>query len=380
MQDADLYEIRFLESATNLKRLIKKSLDRAPSTKIATQIAACIQQGRLFFEAASSSPLQIKPLQIYYGVVAFSKAIILARKLVSIDTLAASHGLTDVSSHNAKIEDLTVKVGNRGTFQEVNDTLAALGRIWHFENSMPSWVAKPFSNADGLREQRIGFKEILCRIPDLEKTFERTFASSSKTCLISLYFNMINQCDLRIDDPELFSTKDSLIELIRKKRCEYAFLNRWCFFEASLAWGYSVLIFKNVDRGAIDDLSAENLVEGNNGFSSAQALRGGRLNWVDAFTILPPLSGGITNVHQYAIQPLGDVYLAELSLQYLGSYLLSSLVRYRPQIWQHAISRSFTSEVPADDKTLALVEQFLAGVLNDFPKLVVRAVDYARVN
>src|ERR1700733_6596464 len=128
MQDSDWYEIKFLESAANLKGLIKKSLDKVPSTKIATQIGVGIQQGRLFFEAASSAPLQIKPLQIYYGVLAFSRAVVLARKLVPIDTLTASHGLTDVSAHNANIENLAVKIGNRGTFQELNDAVAPLGR------------------------------------------------------------------------------------------------------------------------------------------------------------------------------------------------------------------------------------------------------------
>jgi MFS family permease len=35
-------------------------------------------------------------------------------------------------------------------------------------------------------------------------------------------------------------------------------------------------------------------------------------------------------------QSRGDTY----ALQFLGSFLLSSLVRYRPQIWQNALSRS----------------------------------------
>jgi len=36
--------------------------------------------------------------------------------------------------------------------------------------------------------------------------------------------------------------------------------------------------------------------------------------------------------------------------------LLSSLVRYRPQIWQNAISRSVTAQSPADDRSLSLIE------------------------
>ena len=72
----DWYDIKFLESATNLRELIGNSTGRKPSAAIAREIAVCIQQGRLFFEAAAEAPIQIKPLQIYYGVVAFAQAVI----------------------------------------------------------------------------------------------------------------------------------------------------------------------------------------------------------------------------------------------------------------------------------------------------------------
>ena len=41
-------------------------------------------------------------------------------------------------------------------------------------------------------------------------------------------------------------------------------------------------------------------------------------------------------------------------------YLLSTLVRYRPLLWMHAISRSVIAEAPADDKMLSLIERFLS--------------------
>lgn len=63
-------DIKFLESATDVRKLLGNSRGRLPSASIAREIAVCIQQGRLFFEAAALAPIQIKPLQIYYGVVA----------------------------------------------------------------------------------------------------------------------------------------------------------------------------------------------------------------------------------------------------------------------------------------------------------------------
>ncbi len=89
----DWYDIKFMESATNVRELLGNSMGRTPSASIAREISVCIQQGRLFFEAASVAPIQIKPLQIYYGVVAFAQAVIVARNRHSLSTLARAHGV-----------------------------------------------------------------------------------------------------------------------------------------------------------------------------------------------------------------------------------------------------------------------------------------------
>src|ERR1700722_5565120 len=67
---------------------------------------------------------------------------------------------------------------------------------------------------------------------------------------------------------------------------------------------------------------------------------------------LDPLAGGFSNSYTYAISPVGGNFLSEFSVQYLTLFLLSSLVRYRPQSWTHAISRSSMINQPADDETL----------------------------
>jgi hypothetical protein len=105
----DWSKIRFLESTDNLKSIVHQSIGRTPSTTVARDIAACLQQGRIFFEIAANAPLQVKPLQIYYGMVGFAKAIILARQgLSSIATLAQSHGMSEISDQDARIEDMTL--------------------------------------------------------------------------------------------------------------------------------------------------------------------------------------------------------------------------------------------------------------------------------
>src|SRR5467141_1959121 len=53
-----------------------------------------------------------------------------------------------------------------------------------------------------------------------------------------------------------------------------------------------------------------------------------------------PVAGGYSGPDICAIAPVGDLYFSEFSMQYLALFLLSSLMRYRPQTWTHAISRS----------------------------------------
>ncbi|WP_316174546.1 YaaC family protein [Bradyrhizobium sp. SZCCHNRI1073] len=378
----DWYDIKFMESATNVRELLGNSMGRTPSANIAREIAVCIQQGRLFFEAASAAPIQIKPLQIYYGVVAFAQAVIVARNGHSLSTLARAHGLTDTTSLDAGVEGLVLRVENNGTYQEFNDTVAPLGRIWYFDSSMPKWYEKPFDSAAGLSGLQITITDILARAPGLAEKFAQTFGSSGKTIPIMLNFGTIytGSCTLRIDDPVLFTDRASLVASIQRLRSEYPFLEQWRFTEAQHAWGNSIIVFDNTERRGLDDLSEDNLIEANNnGFASGRAMVGAERTIVPAIEILPPLSGGYTRSGQiYAMQPINNVNLSEYALQFLGAFLLSSLVRYRPQIWQNAISRSVTAQSPADDRSLSLIEEFLDDVLSGFPEMVVRVMDYQR--
>jgi hypothetical protein len=197
-----------------------------------------------------------------------------------------------------------------------------------------------------------------------------------------LHFDMLGKCILRIDDPVLFADRAGLIGSVQRLRADFPFLERWRFTEALHAYGNSIINFDNVDRREENDLSEENLIQGNNNsFAGGRAMMGGDRTFVPAAEILPPLSGGYVNSSQtYAIQSINNVKLNEYALEFLGAFLLSSLVRYRPQIWQNAISRSVTAQSPADDRSLSLIEKFLDDVLGGFAAMVVRTIDYKRTH
>src|SRR6266850_3483285 len=316
-----MQSIKFLESMANLRVVLKRATGRTPSAQVARDIAACLQQGRLFFEIAASAPLQVQPLQIYYGMVGFAKAIILARSVSSIATIAQSHGLSDISQQNMRIENLCLRFQRRGVFQQFNDTVAALGRVNYFDDfGAHKSVVKPFDQAGSLTDGVSTLKEILARVPGLQMLYQRTFAEKA-ACLPVSFYHDDEKAQLRIDDPHLFKSREELVSCVKRWRDLYPWLNSWCFTEASHAWDHSVLLFYNVDKSNVDEFSERRLVASSNGFTAG--LRDERM-FVPFESIAPRLAGGIVKTHLTAIQPLNGVNLSEHSLQFCGAFLLSS--------------------------------------------------------
>lgn len=165
MAEVDWHRCRCLESTENLKPLVKKRFGREPSSSIAREIVACLQQGRLFYEAAATSPLEIRPLQQFYGMVGFAKALIVASKLNSLATLRQTHGLKDISANNSRIAELKLKIDRSGTFQEFNDVVAPLTRLGLVDVVNKSRaVYFPSAKSDKLAGIEVSLREILRRI------------------------------------------------------------------------------------------------------------------------------------------------------------------------------------------------------------------------
>jgi hypothetical protein len=166
MAEVDWHKCKFLESTENLKPLVKKRFGREPSSSIAREIVACLQQGRLFYEAAATSPLEIRPLQQFYGMVGFAKAVVVASRLNSLATLRPAHGLTDISAGNSRIEELKLKIERSGTFQEFNDVIAPLTRLGLVDvvNKSRSMYF-PSATSEALQDIELSLRDILGRIP-----------------------------------------------------------------------------------------------------------------------------------------------------------------------------------------------------------------------
>ncbi|MDO3385353.1 YaaC family protein [Gilvimarinus sp. SDUM040013] len=368
----DWYDIKFLESPTNLKSVLNESTGRTPNTNVAIGISTCLQQGRFFFEAAENSPLGIRPLQVFYGVVSFSKAIAAARNGSSISALSQAHGLKDISLADSLLENLTVKVQQRGTFQDVNDAVCSLESINYFgdENERLK-IFKPTVQSNALCGKELTFKEITSRLPSLSKLYEKTFRENPNNQFISFYHRNGGLVDLRLDLPEYFHCRETLVEMVTSLREKYPFLNQWLLLSAQRCWDSSIIQFQNENPEGINEFSEDTLVEIEGRFEQ----RGVNAAIIPFDAILPPLSGGVEDGHQSYIHPIDGHDVSEYSILYMGIFLLSSLVRYRPEIWMHAVNGRSTNQRGHDDHCMALIESLLGNTLSSYPHYVKKCLE-----
>lgn len=361
------YDIKFLESPTNLKKVIHESVGRSLSTTAASGISTCLQQGRFFFEAAEKSPLEIRPLQVFYGIVGFSKAIAASRNVAATNSLSQAHGLKDISENNSRLQNLTLKIQQRGTFQDVNDVICNLDSINYFgEENERLKIFKPTTMSQNLSDIELSLKDITSRIPSLSNIYKKTFDEEPKTLPISFYHHDNSHVDLRIDLTELFQDRKSLEQIVNNLREKFPFLRKWFLSEAQRCWDHSILIFNNVEFNEGSEFENDSLVETDGRFRHVTT----SLKTIPFEEILPSLSGGVTDGNQCCIQPVKQNEISEFSLIYMAIFLLGSLVRYRPEIWVHSINGRSTEQRGYDDQCMAMIENLLGITLISYPGFV----------
>jgi hypothetical protein len=372
----DTYDLRFLESSENVRHAIADTLGRKPSADISKGIAVCIQQGRMFFESASNAAMEIRPLLLYYGMMAFSKAVVSGRGFKHLAALSQQHGLRDVSSPTARLAELTVEIQAKGTFQDFNDVICGQEGLDYFEASMSRRHILPTTASVQLNNTQITLKEILAHIPGLESLFLATFREKAQLLTFHLYNHGSPQekVDLRIDVPDIFEDCHSLRKIVEGLREKYPTLQRWRFCSAEKAWDNSIIIFHNI-APMKNELASANFADEQGGRLTLKTMADD--THIDFRQLLDPLSGGLTQTYPSLATPINGAHISDISLQYAGMFLLSSLVRYRPQIWVHAVSRFASQESPADDQPLALIEGFMDTVQSTYPKLVARLLTQA---
>ena len=255
--------IKMLESASNLKRVVSKNLGFQLSGEKANQICACLQQGRLYLEAAGDAAWEIKPLLVYYGVAVFSVAVVLTRTKHKLESLPQNHGISDVSKANARLEDLTVKIEEKiGIFHEMNDVFRPLEKLILHTDKEKLKVPCPTSPSATLINKTVTLKQILGRIPGLKQPYRDTFDEESHLIGCS-HFSITHEgkphveFDIHLDEHERILDLASLQSRTQCLRDQFSFLKKWRPMSAL----YSTIKFANIPP--IQDEFNEQFVENN---------------------------------------------------------------------------------------------------------------------
>jgi|WetSurMetagenome_2_1015567.scaffolds.fasta_scaffold244876_2 hypothetical protein len=374
------YESRFLESVDNLRRIIKQSVGQELKPKVARDATVCLQHGRLYFEAAERAPLEIKPLVIFYGILNYSMGLVIARELRKFETLPENHSLKDVSPHYSRLEKLKVKCEGKGTFQLFNDSICLLDCVEYKKSNRYEYITTPTAESYLLENKEFTLKDILARIHNLSYLYNATFCEEAKTCFcdISYESGQWGVAKLRIEGKDVFIDSESRKCIIGKLKSRYPFLEKWCLINAYSDLDHSVFEFNNFDCNSCAVISDKG-GEGESGLynvgsSITMGLRSKQYKCVNFWDIIKPTWKDEAN-RTYFIEPIGGIYISELSLYYLGMFLLSSLVRYRPQIWMRSLSHIVNNDSSSDDAAIALIEKFLDDTLHVFPSAIVRAMN-----
>ncbi len=245
-------EIRFLESVENLKRVIQTATGRSLNTEVALQVCSCLQQGRLFFEAASIGASEIRPLLLSYGTIAFAKATVVARGFTKLEALPQSHGLKDVSAHNAMMKDLRIKIAGDGVFQHSVDVAHSVERLSFLDGTRTVWIRTPSCQAPALADLELSLEDILGRLGGLAALYAETFLHAPKTISTTLMQRIDGRdiFDLQLDIPAKgMPSAQELLSILGDLKQRFPFLSKLNFSAASFVWDHIRIIFNNYQPG-----------------------------------------------------------------------------------------------------------------------------------
>jgi len=377
-----MYSLKFLESTENLRKILSTNSGRSVSHRLCSNIVACLEQGRSFFEIAEQSPLEIRPLIVFYGMMGFAKAITMARTLKNIETLPQKHGLQDVSPREATLDSLILKVTDNGTFAVMNDSVMNLEKFIVHVGSEVSYIKRSTAQTQAFHDSTFTMKDILSRIYSIREHYSETFNENAKVVGCSHfstnYDDSHQSLSFDVFTEGVFKSKEDLSRIVSDLRSRFTSLNNWSFKSASCAGGFTSIEFTNMKYAGKDsvdssDVAVEPLIEYPYGYEAQNC--GTPVVVDDILSKTQPIAGGITsNMDTHIIEAFDGNFLSELALFYMGMFLLSSLVRYRPDIWSNVLSRRAVSNKPVDDKALSLIEHFIEISLSSFPQHVVTII------
>lgn len=167
------------ESTELVRRFAKERTDRKPNATKAREIATHFAQGREYFRNAANAGELVRPLILYYGVVALARGTVLFSE-PGKSKLVADHGLDgsgweDLNTNPEAVPSLPVVIRSGGTFSELARVSGNSERCMVRNEGMPGEVSIRSTGPELAPGESVTLKEVLGQIPDVAELYERTF-------------------------------------------------------------------------------------------------------------------------------------------------------------------------------------------------------------
>ena len=354
----------FFESGDNLKKHLRTHAGFAPNLTQAADIAACLSQAREFLRISRAADLSIRPITLYYGMAALAKALVLSfgnPKLLT--SFPPSHGLKAPSTFGVPMESLEVRAdGTDGLFHRFVDSLSHREHmIAEIRKVGKLRIWTKLSDSSHLAGFHASLKDFLARVEGLADFIRETFDETPMNAPVE--FNLARfGADQK--ESETWNPQASLVfrlpigEDEKWIRNLHPRLSEWRFRDDTGNLGDSlrgVVVFENLPpylSPRPTDIFGQ----------------GPLLRHLSGLTI--PLTRGVQGDFRL-IASVGDITIPEPAIQLAAAFLLSTIARYRPDIWS---AFSTFSPNQKNSRLRALIEAFLDRASSVFPLQVLAAL------
>jgi len=288
--------LRYWENEENLKEYYKINTGYKSNSVRLKHVSLCLNHARSYFEASKTANINIRPLIQFYGISCFAKAIVLFHAKgnpCKISSLQTGHGLQlDSNSVNNGLSQILVEVNSSGTFSQFNDVIKNQG---YFEANClgVGWKFLKYksSNSSSILKKKICIKDLFACLPEIAMHYFLNYGERNNTFLL----------------------KKVTLDLDKR-----------------------ILSLNVVDFDMTSYTKVKNEILGHH-FPSRPELH--HLESQVSFDkACLPIYRALTG-EQYLIGDIEKTTLNEMSVFYQLSFVLGMLVRYRPDVWDHIVSR-----------------------------------------
>lgn len=332
------------------------------------EIAAYFAQGREYFKSAAGASELVRPLILYYGVVALARGAVRFLEPLGPGP-APAHGLSardwgDLTETPETAPDLPVAVTKTGTFSELARLTGAAEGVRIPYVSIPKVITVRSPGVAPAAGSRLSLREVLGQIPDVAELFERTFGEHSRRLRCEVQATGDLEPGTRAVGEQVPSHQD-----VRR----FAWLGVLPSTGSPVGTPDAGWVQERVACGRLVDRGANALLH----FARdpANEIAGAHLFelYYDAGSsdeprTEVPVATSDAGEEYLKLRTEGGVVLSNLLALHLAAYAASSLVRYHPGYWAMLTGRT------TGDFVGPVLSAAISAVEERYPALILEAI------